>query len=49
MRKLKSLEILEESLAKLPGIGNKTAERMAYKMLDFSDEDLLEAIKVVLQ
>lgn len=40
MRKLKSLEILEESLAKLPGIGNKTAERMAYKMLDFSDEDL---------
>lgn len=40
MKKMKSLEYLEESLAKLPGIGNKTAERMAYKMLDFSIEDL---------
>lgn len=42
MKKLKSLEKLEESLAKLPSIGKKTAERMAYAMLSFSDEDLKE-------
>ena len=42
MEKLKALERLEESLAKLPGIGKKSAERMAYSMLNFSDEDLLE-------
>lgn len=42
MNKLKSLENLEESLAKLPSIGKKTAERMAYAMLNFSDEELKE-------
>ena len=42
MDKPKSLEKLEESLSKLPSIGKKTAERMAYAMLDFSDEELLE-------
>ena len=42
MEKLKALERLEESLAKLPGVGKKSAERMAYSMLNFSDEDLLE-------
>ena len=42
MEKLKSIERLEESLAKLPGVGKKSAERMAYSMLSFSDEDLLE-------
>ena len=42
MEKLKSLERLEESLSKLPGVGKKSAERMAYSMLNFSDEDLLE-------
>ena len=42
MEKLKALERLEESLAKLPGVGKKSAERMAYYMLNFSDEDLLE-------
>ena len=42
MEKLKALERLEESLAKLPGVGKKSAERMAYSMLNFSDEDLIE-------
>ena len=42
MEKLKALQRLEESLAKLPGVGKKSAERMAYSMLSFSDEDLLE-------
>ena len=42
MEKLKSLQRLEEGLAKLPGVGKKSAERMAYSMLNFSDEDLEE-------
>ena len=42
MEKLKSLERLEEALSRLPGVGKRSAERMAYAMLDFSDEDLAE-------
>ncbi|MBR0295014.1 MAG: recombination protein RecR [Bacilli bacterium] len=42
MDKLKALIRLEESLAKLPSIGRKSAERMAYALLDMSDEDLME-------
>lgn len=42
MEKPKSLERLEQSLCKLPSIGKKSAERMAYAMLDFSNEELLE-------
>ena len=42
MEKLKSLENLIEKLYMLPGIGKKSAERMAYSLLDFSDEDLKE-------
>ena len=40
MEKLKTLEALSEQLAKLPGVGKKSAERMAYAMLNFSSEDL---------
>ena len=40
MEKIKSLEVLTEQLAKLPGVGKKSAERMAYSMLNFSEEDL---------
>ena len=42
MDKLKSLERLEEALARLPSVGKRSAARMAYAMLDFSDEDLVE-------
>ena len=42
MEKLKALERLEEALARLPSVGKRSAERMAYAMLNFSDEDLLE-------
>lgn len=42
MVKLKSLERLEDSLAKLPSVGKKSAERMAYAMLNMDDEDLAE-------
>lgn len=42
MEKLKSLENLIEKLYMLPGVGKKSAERMAYSLLDFSSEDLKE-------
>lgn len=40
MEKLKSIEILQEQLSKLPGVGKKSAERMAYSLLEFTQEDL---------
>lgn len=42
MDKLKSLERLENSLSKLPSIGKKSAERIAYSMLYMADDDLKE-------
>lgn len=47
MEKLKSIEALQEQLAKLPGVGKKSAERMAYSMLDFSSEDLNDIAKSI--
>lgn len=42
MEKLKALLRLEESLAKLPSVGRRSAERMAYAMLNMEDDDLAE-------
>lgn len=42
MEKLKALVRLEESLVKLPSIGRRSAERMAYAMLSMEEEDLNE-------
>ena len=42
MEKLKALVRLEESLAKLPSVGRRSAERMAYAMLNMEDDDLME-------
>ena len=42
MQKLKSIERVEESFAKLPSIGKKSAERLAYALFMFSDEDIAE-------
>ncbi len=42
MDNLKALVRLQESLAKLPSIGKKSAERMAFAMLEMEDEDLNE-------
>ena len=39
---LKALVRLQESLAKLPSIGKKSAERMAFAMLEMEDEDLTD-------
>ena len=40
--KLKALERLIDSLSKLPSVGRKSAERMAYAMLNMEEDDLLE-------
>ena len=42
MEKLKSLTRLEESLAKLPSVGKRSAERMAFAMLEMEEDDLNE-------
>ena len=42
MKTLKSLERLQESLAKLPSVGKRSAERMSFAMLEMDDEDLNE-------
>ena len=42
MEKLKALERVEESFNKLPSVGKKSAERMAYSLLDMDDETLEE-------
>ena len=47
MENLKSLEALQEQLSKLPGVGKKSAERMAYALLDFPDEELKDIAKAI--
>ena len=47
MEKLKALERLEESLNKLPSIGKKSAERLAFAMLDMEEDDLKEFAEAV--
>ncbi len=42
MSKLKALERLEISLNKLPSVGKKSAERLAFAMLEMEEEDLKE-------
>ena len=42
MKNLKSLERLEESFNKLPSIGKRSAERLAYSILDMSNDDIDE-------
>lgn len=40
MKKLKSVEILTDSFARLPGVGNRSAEKMAYSILEMSEENV---------
>ena len=42
MANLKALERLIESLSKLPSVGKKSAERMAYAILTMDEDDVLE-------
>jgi len=42
MKKLKSLERLQDSFAKLPSIGKKSAERLAYSIMEMDKADVIE-------
>ena len=42
MDKLKSIEKLTDAFSKLPGVGHKSAEKMAYSVLELSNEDVNE-------
>jgi len=48
MKPLKPIDRLTESLAKLPSVGKKSAERMAYALLEKSDEDIKEFSEALL-
>ena len=48
MDKLNAISRLEESLAKLPSVGKKSAERMAYALLEMDDDDVLEFSEALL-
>ena len=47
MSKLKALERLEISLNKLPSLGKKSAERLAFAMLDMEEDDLKEFAEAI--
>ena len=47
MSKLKALERLEVSLNKLPSVGKKSAERLAFAMLDMEEDDLKEFAEAI--
>lgn len=52
MIEFKSINKLTDSFSRLPGIGHKTAEKMAYQVLELSDEavkDFSDALKEVKQ
>lgn len=40
MSGIEALDILAEQFARLPGVGRKTAERLAYAVLSYSEEDI---------
>ena len=47
MKELRSLTELIESFSKLPGIGVKSAERMAYAVLRMKEEDRDDFVKAI--
>lgn len=49
MKKLKSLENLTNELKKLPSVGTKSAERMAYSLLDWDEEEIKNLCDVLTQ
>jgi recombination protein RecR len=49
MKPLLSLEALIEAFHKLPGVGLKSAERMAYSVLDMSHTDVTQFIEALAQ
>ena len=49
MKKLQSLERLETSFNKLPSVGKRSAERMAYAVLNMSEEDAIEFANAIVE
>ncbi len=47
MSGIESLDVLTEQFARLPGIGRKTAARLAYAMLSYSDEEIAAFVHAV--
>ena len=47
MSKLKALERLEVSLSKLPSVGKKSAERLAFAMFEMEEDDLKEFAEAI--
>lgn len=42
MKELEAIQILANSFSKLPGVGAKTAERIAYSVLEMTEDDAFE-------
>ncbi len=42
MKNLKSIDRLTEAFSKLPGVGHKSAEKMAYSILEMNDNNVYE-------
>lgn len=47
MSGIESLDVLTEQFARLPGIGRKTAARLAYAMLSYSEEEIVAFVRAV--
>ncbi len=47
MSGIESLDVLTEQFARLPGIGRKTAARLAYAMLSYSEEEIAAFVRAV--
>ena len=48
MKELPTYQSLVDSFAKLPGIGNKTAERLAFSVLEMKEEDAKQFAEAIL-
>ncbi len=49
MESLKSLDALVDEFKKLPSVGAKSAERMAYSILSWDEEDIKEFANALLE
>ena len=49
MKELKSIQKLTEAFARLPGVGHKSAEKMAYAVLEMDDEIVREFSESLLE
>ena len=49
MKLPQSFEELIESLKKLPGVGTKSAERMAYQILNFTEDEVKDFATALIQ